>query len=135
MRQKQPRKRVNQLLSHPMKELRASFASKDRTEKGRLPQWVSANYSSGLSIKDEARLSAQRIIEKAQAALVASRQLLLTVGEAAAYLRIFQKTVRPMIEAGNLAVILIARSVSIHPEGIKRLCVRESRAVRLSARE
>ena len=121
MRQKQPRKSVNQILSQSTKELRASFASKDRTEKGRLPQWVSANYSSGLSIKGEARLSAQRIIEKAQAALVASRQPLLTVGEAAAYLRISVKTIRSMIEAGNLAVIRVGRSVRIHPQIVEKI--------------
>ena len=46
---------------------------------------------------------------------------LLTVSEAAACLSVSQKTIRRMIEARNLAVIRIGRSVRIHPEVIEKI--------------
>jgi excisionase family DNA binding protein len=46
---------------------------------------------------------------------------LLTVAEAAWLLNLSQKTVRRMIEAGNLAVIRIGRSIRIHPEVIEKI--------------
>ena len=46
---------------------------------------------------------------------------LLTVAEAAWLLNLSQKTVRRMIEAGNLAVIRIGRSVRINPEVIEKI--------------
>ena len=46
---------------------------------------------------------------------------LLTVAEAAWRLSLSEKTIRRMIEAGELAVIRIGRSVRIHPEVIEKI--------------
>ena len=46
---------------------------------------------------------------------------LLTVAEAAWRLNLSEKTIRRMIEAGNLAIIRIGRSIRIHPEVIEKI--------------
>ena len=46
---------------------------------------------------------------------------LLTVAEAAWLLNVSEKTIRRMIEAGNLTVIRLGRSVRIHPEVIEKI--------------
>lgn len=50
---------------------------------------------------------------------------LLTVAEAAWLLNLSQKTVRRMIEAGNLAVVRIGRSIRIHPEVIEKIILQD----------
>ena len=60
----------------------------------------------------------------AEKALTASQEhlpQLLKVSEAAACLSVSQKTIRRMIEARNLAVIRIGRSVRMHPEVIEKI--------------
>jgi excisionase family DNA binding protein len=39
----------------------------------------------------------------------------------AALLSLSEKTIRRMIEAGNLAVVRIGRSVRIHPQAIEKI--------------
>jgi excisionase family DNA binding protein len=46
---------------------------------------------------------------------------LLTVAEAAWRLSLSEKTIRRMIEAGNLAVVRIGRSIRVHPEVIEKI--------------
>lgn len=121
MRQKQPSKSVHQSLSESTEELRVSCPSDIANEKSCLPQWVGANYSASPSIKDKIRLPAQITAQKTQGALESGRQPLITVGEAAAYLHVSQRTVRRMIVSGNLAVIRIGRSIRINPEVIEKI--------------
>jgi excisionase family DNA binding protein len=121
MRQKQPSKSVHQSLSESTEELRASCPSNIANEKSCLPQWVGTNYLASPSIKGKTLLPAQITAQKAQGTLVSGRQPLITVGEAADYLHVSQKTVLRMIKAGNLAIIRIGRSIRINPEVIEKI--------------
>jgi excisionase family DNA binding protein len=121
MRQKQSDKSATKNLSQSSKGLRASFNSDSANEKGGLPQWVRASYSALTNTADKSRPRNKKAAEKALTASQEQLPRLLTVSEAAACLSVSQKTIRRMIEAGNLAVIRLGRSVRIHPEVIEKI--------------
>ena len=117
MRAKQPRKNDSPPLPS---EVGGACSAGGKHELDVLPQWVRAHWHAP-NVKGQAELPTQKSIEKAQIALVGGRQPLITVGEAAAFLRVSQKTIRRMIEAGNLPVIRLGRSIRIHPEVIEKI--------------
>jgi hypothetical protein len=121
MRQKQSDKSATKNLSQSSKGLRASFTSDDANGQGSLPRWVSASYSALSDTADKVRPTNKKAAEKALTASQEHLAQLLTVCEAAACLSVSQKTVRRMIEVGNLAVIRIGRSIRIHPEVIEKI--------------
>ena len=121
MRQKQSCKSTTKNLLQPTKGLRASFTSDNANGKGSLPQWVCASHSALSDTTDKVRLRNQKAAEKALTASQEHLPQLLKVSEAAACLSVSQKTIRRMIEARNLAVIRIGRSVRMHPEVIEKI--------------
>jgi len=121
MRQKQSCKITTKNLLQPTKGLRASFTSDNANGKGSLSLWVSASHSALSYTTDKVRLRNQKAAEKALTASQEHLPRLLTVSEAAACLSVSQKTVRRMIEAGNLAFVRIGRSIRIHPEVIEKI--------------
>jgi len=121
MRQKQSDKSDTKNLSQSSKGLRASSTRDNANGKCGLPQWVRASYSALSNTADKSRPRNKRAAEKALWASQEQLPRLLTVSEAAACLSLSEKTIRRMIEAGNLAIIRIGRSVRIHPEVIEKI--------------
>ena len=121
MRQKQSDKSDTKNLSQSSKGLRASSTRDNANGQGSLPRWISASYSALSNTADKSRPRNKRAAEKALWASQEQLPRLLTVSEAAACLSLSEKTIRRMIEAGNLAIIRIGRSVRIHPEVIEKI--------------
>jgi len=121
MRQKKSCKSASNSPLQPTKGFRASFASDDANGQGSLPRWVSASYSALSNTADKSRPRNKRAAEKALWASQEQLPRLLTVSEAAACLSLSEKTIRRMIEAGNLAVVRIGRCIRIHPEVIEKI--------------
>jgi excisionase family DNA binding protein len=105
--------------------LEASKASTfDASGEAGLPSWVRQREVRG-SKKSKPELGSRQKQngEEVKCAVAQSSQAakLLTVAEAAWRLNLSQKTIRRMIEAGNLAVVRIGRSIRVHPEVIEKI--------------
>jgi excisionase family DNA binding protein len=89
-----------------------------------LPSWV-RKHEPHASKKPKPQLGSRQKRKgvEADCALAPPSQItkLMTVAEAAWRLNLSEKTIRRMIEAGNLAIIRIGRSIRIHPEVIEKI--------------
>ena len=89
-----------------------------------LPSWV-RKHEPRASKKAKPQLESRhkKKVEETNCALAPASQTakLQTVAEAAWLLNLSEKTIRRMIEAGNLAVVRIGRSIRIHPEVIEKI--------------
>jgi len=94
------------------------------SEEAGLPSWV-RKHEPRASKKPKPELGSlnKQIGEEAKCAVALPSQItkLMTVAEAAWRLNLSQKTVRRMIEAGNLAFVRIGCSIRIHPEVIEKI--------------
>ena len=89
-----------------------------------LPSWV-RQHESRASQKSKpefvVRQRQKSIGANPSVAPLSQSEKLLTVAEAAWLLNLSEKTVRRLIEAKNLAVIRIGRSIRIHPQVIEKI--------------
>ncbi len=96
----------------------------DPSGEAALPPWVSEHEPlASKKPKPELRSRQKKKVEEADCALASPFQSakLLTVAEAAWFLSLSEKTIRRMIEAGNLDIIRIGRSIRINPEVIEKI--------------
>ena len=87
-----------------------------------LPEWVRAHSParSAPSARVAGKPAALSLITAEDGERVFPRRL-LTVAETASFFQVSQKTIRRMIEAGDLPVIRLGRSVRIEPEVIEKI--------------
>ena len=96
----------------------------DGSGEAALPPWVSKHeplVSKNPKPEFAARQRHKSIGTNPSVAPLSQSAKLLTVSEAAWLLNLSEKTIRRMIEAGNLAVIRLGRSVRSHPEVIEKI--------------
>ena len=95
------------------------FSAKDA-----LPSWVRKREPrASKKVKLELGSRQKKKVEETNCRLAPPSQSvkLLSVAEAAWRLSLSEKTIRRMIDAGNLAVIRIGRSIRINPEVIEKI--------------
>ena len=97
----------------------------DASRETALPSWVSQDEPplAGKKTKHDSRSRQKQNCLELDGELAPPSQItkLMTVAEAAWRLNLSEKTIRRMIEAGNLAIIRIGRSIRIHPEVIEKI--------------
>ena len=96
----------------------------DASGEAALPSWVRKREPrASKKVKLELGSRQKKKVEETNCRLATPSQSvkLLSVAEAAWRLSLSEKTIRRMIEAGNLAVIRIGRSIRINPEVIEKI--------------
>jgi excisionase family DNA binding protein len=102
----------------------STSSSFDASGEAGLPSWVRKHEPrASKKAKPELESRQKKKVEETNCALAPASQTikLLTVAEAAWRLNLSEKAIRRMIEAGNLAVVRIGRSIRIHPEVIEKI--------------
>ena len=120
--------RVQTALSQSQNEASQSKASEilpsGASGEASLPLWVQqpeVRVSNKNNPNFGARQKQNGLVSACELASTYHTTKLITVAEAAWRLSVSQKTIRRMIEVGNLAVIRLGRSVRIHPEVIEKI--------------